>query len=145
MTLAVETHEFAVYNSAVRELAPDPLAQLRKRRERIAIPGDQPNGVAIDISESAKPVVFQLEEPIRVGKGSRPADKGERLNMREKVHGFHCAQALRFLANPGLALRQGIKIWGGSFFPIPRTGELLGGPRYGIRPYSTQCRIQEKP
>jgi len=50
----------------------------------MAITGYEPSGIAIDVGKRAKTVVLQLEEPIRMGKGKRPTDERERLNMRQR-------------------------------------------------------------
>ena len=82
----------------MRNCPPQVLAQIGKRGERIAIPGNEPYRVAIGVGKSAKTVVLQLKEPIRMGKGNRPADERERLNMRQSGHGFYCrtGQALSY-------------------------------------------------
>ncbi len=54
------------------------------------IPGQEPYGIAVDIRKSAKTVVLQLKEPIRMGKGSGPTDEPRRLDMRQDVPAFHC-------------------------------------------------------
>ena len=73
----------------MRNCPPQVLAQIGKRGERIAIPGNEPYRVAIGVGKSAKTVVLQLKEPIRVAKGNGPADQRERLD-----YAAECARLL---------------------------------------------------
>src|SRR5216683_3690343 len=84
----------------VRNRSPQLLAQIGKRRERIAIPRNEPGRVALDVGQSAKTVILQLKEPIRRGKG-----RGRRTSRVGSICGrmdmaFIVAQAWHSPANP---------------------------------------------